>query len=80
MYISISIFSQGRFGLLFRFFFQKLSIFQKKKKLDVFHLRNHLPELQDGYFDPLDRYKNSKKKFNFYIFIYFYTILLINLS
>ena len=41
------------------------SIFQKSHFFDVFHLRNLFPELPDGYFDPLVRYKKSKWLFFF---------------
>ena len=55
-------------------FFEKISIFQKSQFFYVFHLRNHFPELPDGYFDLLDRYKNFKKIYFFrcfYIFLVF---------
>ena len=57
----------------------KNQFFRKCQFFDVFHLWNHFPDLQDGYFDPLDRYKNSKKKLKI-DFLYFFSILLINLS
>ena len=49
--------------------------FGKLHFLDVFQLRNGFWTLPDGPLDPLDRYKNPKKKLNLFDFFQKYNLI-----